>query len=169
MKTSPFSKYLLLIKCVWYGTWKFTTIPEMSWWCLTYCSNSEMVIRIELWRKRVLCEFKVYTENSYIPGCIFSNLGRRILLFSNSVVSWFFFFFQSFWVSEWVKSLSHVRLFVTPWTVAHQAPPSMGFSRKSTGVGCHFVLQGIFLTQGLNPGLPHCRQTFYHLSHHGSL
>ena len=29
-----------------------------------------------------------------------------------------------------VKSLSHVRLFVTPWTEAHQAPPSMGFSRQ---------------------------------------
>ena len=31
-----------------------------------------------------------------------------------------------------------------------------------------FLLQGIFLTQGLNPGLPHCRQTLYHLSHQGS-
>ena len=30
---------------------------------------------------------------------------------------------------------------------------------KNTGVGCHFLLQGIFLTQGSNPGLPHCRQT----------
>ena len=30
---------------------------------------------------------------------------------------------------------------------------------------CHFLLQGIFLTQGLNPGLPHFRQTLYHLSH----
>ena len=29
-----------------------------------------------------------------------------------------------------VKSLSHVRLFATPWTAAHQAPPSMGFSRQ---------------------------------------
>ena len=29
-----------------------------------------------------------------------------------------------------VKSLSHVRLFATPWTIAHQAPPSMGFSRQ---------------------------------------
>ena len=57
-----------------------------------------------------------------------------------------------------VKSLSHVQLFATPWTVAHQTPPSMGFSRqkycKSTGVGCHFLLQGIFPTQGSNPGLP---------------
>ena len=37
----------------------------------------------------------------------------------------------------------------------------------STGVGCHFLLQGIFPTQGLNPGLPHCRQMLYHLSHQG--
>ena len=33
------------------------------------------------------------------------------------------------------------------------------FSGKNTGVGCYFLLQGIFLTQGLNPGLLHCRQT----------
>ena len=39
---------------------------------------------------------------------------------------------------------------------------------KILGVGCHSVLQGIFLTQGLNPGLLHCRQILYHLSHQGS-
>ena len=54
-----------------------------------------------------------------------------------------------------VKLFSRVRLFATPWTVAHQAPPSMGFSRQESGVGCHFLLQGIFPTQGSNPGLPH--------------
>ena len=32
-------------------------------------------------------------------------------------------------------------------------------------MGCHFLLQGIFPTQGLNPGLLHCRQTLYCLSH----
>ena len=42
------------------------------------------------------------------------------------------------------------------------------FLGKSTGVGCHFLLQGIFLTQGSNPGLQHCRQMFYPLSHQGS-
>ena len=42
------------------------------------------------------------------------------------------------------------------------------FLSKSTGVGCHFLLQGIFPTQGSNPGLPHCRQTLYGLSHQGS-
>ena len=49
---------------------------------------------------------------------------------------------------------------VIPWTVAHQAPLSMGFSRQEYGVGCHSLLQGIFPTQGLNPGLPPCRQCF---------
>ena len=39
---------------------------------------------------------------------------------------------------------------------------------KNTGVGCHALLQGIFPTQGSNPGLPHCRQIRYHLSHQGS-
>ena len=39
---------------------------------------------------------------------------------------------------------------------------------NSTGVGCHSLLQEIFSTQGLNPGLLHCRQTLYHLSHQGS-
>ena len=36
-----------------------------------------------------------------------------------------------------------------------------GILGKNTGVGCHFLLQGIFLTQESNPGLPHCRQIFY--------
>ena len=54
-------------------------------------------------------------------------------------------------------SSSRSRLFY-PWN-------SLG---KNTGMGCHFLLQGIFLTQGLNPGLPHCRQILYHLNHLGS-
>ena len=39
---------------------------------------------------------------------------------------------------------------------------------KSFGVGCHSLLQGIFSTQGSKPGLPHCRQSLYHLNHQGS-
>ena len=63
------------------------------------------------------------------------------------------------------KSLSPARLFATPWTAASQAPPSMGCPGKSTGVGCHFLLQGIIPTQGLNPSLQHCRRSLYPLSH----
>ena len=42
------------------------------------------------------------------------------------------------------------------------------FPGKTAGVGCHFLLQGIFPTQGSNLGLPHCRQIFYRLSYKGS-
>ena len=52
--------------------------------------------------------------------------------------------------------------FATLWIVAHQTPLSMGFPRQDTGVGCHFLLQGIFLTQGSNPCLLCCRQVLYH-------
>ena len=38
-------------------------------------------------------------------------------------------------------------------------------SGKNTGVGCHALLQGIFPTQGLNPGLLHCRQILYRVRH----
>ena len=58
-----------------------------------------------------------------------------------------------------VKSLSHVRLFATPWTVAYQAPPFTGFSRQEYWSGLPFPSPGVFPTQGLNPGLPHSRQT----------
>ena len=65
-----------------------------------------------------------------------------------------------------VKSLSLARLFVTPWTAACiKLLRPWDFLGKSTGVGCSFLLQGIFLTQGSNPGLLHCRQTLYPLSH----
>ena len=45
--------------------------------------------------------------------------------------------------------------FVTPWTVVHQAPLSMEFPGKNKGLGCHFLLQGIFLTQGSKLHLLH--------------
>ena len=57
-----------------------------------------------------------------------------------------------------LRSFSRVRLFETPWTVAHQAPLSWDSQGKNTGVGFHAFLQGIFPTQGPNPRLlPHRR------------
>ena len=49
--------------------------------------------------------------------------------------------------------LSLIQLFVTLWTIAHQTPLSMGFSGKNIGVGCHILLQVVFLTQGLKLSL----------------
>ena len=56
------------------------------------------------------------------------------------------------------KSLSHVQLFATLWNSQAQ----------NTGVGSLSLLQGIFPTQGSNPGLPHRRQILYHLSYQRS-
>ena len=73
------------------------------------------------------------------------------------------------WKKVKVKSLSCVRLFSTPWTGAcTRLLCPWNFLGKSTGMDCHFLFQGIFPTQGLNPGLLHCGQTLYHLSHQGS-
>ena len=48
---------------------------------------------------------------------------------------------------------------VTPWTVACQALLTMGFHSKNTGVGCYFLFQGIFPTQGSNLGLQYCKRS----------
>ena len=62
---------------------------------------------------------------------------------------------------------SHAQLFVTPWTVAQQAPLSMEFSRQEYWSGCIFFFRRIFPTQGSNLGLLNCRQILYYLSHQG--
>ena len=50
-------------------------------------------------------------------------------------------------------------------TLSTPARQPWDFPGKNTGVGCHFLLQGIFPTQGPNLGLRYCRQTLYHLSY----
>ena len=65
-----------------------------------------------------------------------------------------YLFLEKNW--KW-KLLSHVRLFAIPWNSPGQ----------NTGVGSLFLLQGIFPTQGLSLGLPHCQQILHQLSHKG--
>ena len=67
-----------------------------------------------------------------------------------------------------VKSLSRVQLFLTPWTAAYQALPSMGFSRQEYWSGLPFPSPGDLPEPGINQGLLHCRQMLYHLSYQGS-
>ena len=58
--------------------------------------------------------------------------------------------------------LSHVQLFVTPWTVAHQAPLSMGFSGKNSGVGgVPFPSPGDLPDPGIEPGSPALAGMFF--------
>ena len=54
--------------------------------------------------------------------------------------------------------------FATPWTVVYQAPCTWNFPVKNMEVGCHFLLQRIFLAQGLNLHLLHWHVANYQLS-----
>ena len=64
-------------------------------------------------------------------------------------------------------------MYPTPCDSMDWSPPGSPvhgvFPGQNTGVGCHFFLQGIFPTQGSNPGLSRCRQTLRPLSHQGTL
>ena len=91
-------------------------------------------------------------------------------------LEWVAISFSNAWKWEVkVKSLSHSWLLATPWTAAYQAPLSMNFPGKSTGVGCHCLLQ--YITSKSNRsfnssqgrGLDFCLQdlpfsTLWHLS-----
>ena len=60
-------------------------------------------------------------------------------------------------IHQWkvkVKSLNRVRLFTTPWTVAYQAPPSMGFSRQEYRSGLPFPSPGDLPDPGIKPWSP---------------
>ena len=69
-------------------------------------------------------------------------------------------FFTNWAIREARVKVSHVRLFVTPCIY-----PPWNSPGRDTGVGSLSFLQGIFPTQESNPGLLHCRQILYHLSH----
>ena len=79
--------------------------------------------------------------------------------FINSFPLWASNFFISFYIS--IGKGVHQSCILSPC----QVPWSMG---KNTGVVCYFLFQKIFLTEGLNPVLLHCRQILYQLSYQGS-
>ena len=71
-------------------------------------------------------------------------------------------------VFTYVQRLSHVRLFATLWTVAWQAPLSMGFSQQEYWSGLPFPTSGNLPNQGSNLCLLHCRWILYWATEHGA-
>ena len=95
----------------------------------------------KLWHDR-------FWDNLWLPG--FALLAVTVAIFvSTSYVSDTRMGLRSHLI---LVSCSVVCHLATPWTIPLQAPG------RNTGVGGHFLLQGIFSIQGQNPGLPHCRQ-----------
>ena len=89
----------------------------------------------------------------------YSNLSDNILKVKFLYKLWIYFPFitealDSFCIIGEVKSLSRVWLFVTPWTVAYQVPPSMGFSMQEYWSGLPFPSPGELPNPGIEPGSP---------------
>ena len=106
-----------------------------------------------------LCLQNISMEPAYFHPLLLSILTNLLTI---ALRPWLCVAFQT------EQSLTHAQLFAAPWTVAHPNPLSWNFPGKDTGVGCHFLLHGLFPTQGLNPGLLHCRRMLYRLSYEGS-
>ena len=115
------------------------------------------------WGRRVITTEHAHTEHKDVKGLPFfpvphpalgTNKTRKHvykLTFSEVLT------LAKVWDEKWkmkVKSLSRVRLFATPWTVAYQAPPSMGFSRQECWSGLPFPSPGDLPNPGIEPGSP---------------
>ena len=106
-------------------------------------------------------------------GCFWFSLTKVIHMlaysfFAPSIYIWIICHRRACVDTILVKLLSCVWLFEIPWTVAYQAPPSMEFSRQEYWRGLPFPSPEDLPKPGIKPGLTHCRQTLYHLSHLGS-
>ena len=128
-------------------------VMDMEAWRAAIHGVAKSRTRLSDWTELNWTETYLFILNSYkLSDCLFI-----MFLFgpSTQYVKW-----------KW-KSLSRVRLFVTPWTTQ-----SLEFSRSEywsgkpfpSPVGSLSLLQGIFPTQGWNPGLLHCRWILYQLS-----
>ena len=105
---------------------------------------------------------------SLFPGqaCVtcFVEVSLQVILHCFSEVCWEVLCkFLIFWIL-----VQHVVVLVASPTLCDPMFYPWNSVGKNTGVGCHSLHQRIFLTQGLNQGLLHCRQILYHLSHQGS-
>ena len=94
------------------------------------------------------------------PNPMASHTARRL---GNVVLNWLGMCCAVLSHSVVSDSLRYHGLWPTRLLSAHADSPG-----KNTGVDCHALLQGIFPTWGLNPGLLNCGQILYHLSHQGS-
>ena len=112
---------------------------------------------------------------NHLVSLFISFASSRISKKWNHIRRYFYIRFISLSVVRFISlvascfSCSFFWLFATPLTVAHQAPLSMGFSRHEYWSGLPFPPPRDLLGPGIEPGLPHCRQTLYRLSYQGSL
>ena len=126
------SIFLKLKNCVKWNSSMTTRGNRRSWKAIWYHSREKTATAKSLQSCLTLCDpIDGSPPGSAIPGILQAR-----------TVEWVAISFSSAW--KWkikVKSFSRAQLFRTPWAAAHQAPLSRDFPGKSTGVGCHCLLQ----------------------------
>ena len=111
------------------------------------------ISRNTLWRFMSYGVLAIFSSRSFIvSGFTLRYLIHFELIFVYGVKNNWISLFKHMRVK--VKSLSHVQLFVTPWTVAYQASPSMGFSRQEYWSGLPFPSPGDLPDPGIEPRFP---------------
>ena len=150
------SSYLFSSQCGDYC--RSPTVQSLG--CLTHITNQNLQIK---WIFILLLICPIFTEPLHICQVLFlAPEVHQQVPGHFSGVSWRNGSIMPSREVKW-KSLSRVRLFVTPWTIQ-----SMEFSRPEYWSGQLFSSPGDLPTQGSNPRLPCCRQILYQLSHQGS-
>ena len=136
---------VLATREAWYLYTQLQTYPFMSSW-LNY--HHFLLYMPRMCQHESIVEAKTYSNSGK------SSEGKNVFEFSTQIEG----YFVRKWKWNW-RLLSCVQLFVTPWTSPWNSPG------QNTGVTSLSLLQGIFPTQGSNPGLPHCKWILYQLSH----
>ena len=128
----------LFYKICFDTTWIFTTVTFLL--TKTFCI-------VRTWNHK---KYRCVQSSSDYP---ISNLFKIHLRWQKNINTNLYICIQ--WCTCIYPVCMHSELFETPWTVAHQAPLSIGFSRQEYWNRLLFPLQGIFLTQGSNSHLLH--------------
>ena len=113
-----------------------------DWWATVH-----RVTKSWTWLKQLSTAQHRWSQNYVLPLRVKTPIREQRNFCKRRICIWFL-------KAEWVKSLSCVRLFATPWTVACQAPPSMGFSRQEYWIGLPFPSPGDLPDAGIKPGSP---------------
>ena len=138
MLESPFGKPGLLqfLSCPWvpaqFQHFASFFLTVMRWYGTGCCSTSSTACT-EVFLPAVWC------TGWHVPWCVVLDPTTPA---------------KALWFMEWVKSLSRVRLFATPWTVAYHAPLSMGFSRQEYWSGLPLPSPEDLPNPGIEPGSP---------------
>ena len=133
--------------------------PLSQRWCLTVSSSAALLS---------FCVQSFPASGSFPMSWLFvsdsQNIGASASasILPMNIQDWFPLGFK---INHKVKLLSSFWLLAIPWTVACQAPPSMGFSRQEYWSGLPFPSPGDLPNPGIEPGLLLCRQMLYPLSH----